>query len=620
MTQGIGLSVGATRVAAMLPDCATVTRQSVLTLYSNRPAEVGVPSENPRLHGRGLVVTGFVDRVGDPIGVMASDGSFHRGEALTATALRALTHAGNAGRGPTGIAYPAHWRPHAVEALRREVALLPEWSGQRHRPTLISDAAAALAALAAEPGLPTRGVVALCDFGGSGTSITLADAANGYRPIGPTVRHTDFSGESADRAVIAHVLADVTPADAADIAGTAAIGSLRALRAECRAAKERLSRSAVTTLPVDIPGYRGEVRLTRAELDDELRLPLASFLDVLRDHLFRNRIPLADLTAIASVGGGANIPAVTTALSDQLRVPVVTTARPELTAARGAALRAVRVPDADSRTVVAAAAAPARQPTPRALAWSEIDDVPEITPMATYSDDVAGASAARPSVDFAQAPPELAKAAVASPWYRQVLVSACVFVGMVLLGTGAVIALRGDASAMAVTVPSTSAIPPAAVPQATQAPAAPLAAAPEAAPAPPTYVVQQAPVTKIVAAPQAAPIAVPDQQAPPAAAPAPVAVDPAPADAPPAPVDAPPPPVDPPAAPPSPPALPPWLPIPSWPIPTLPPLSPPSPPAHQDPPPAHQDPPPAHQDPPPAHSGDTPAPDPQPDQKADSTK
>src|SRR6185312_3541499 len=143
------------------------------------------------------------------------------------------------------------------------------------------------------------------------------------------------SGELIDRAVLAHVIADLPPTGTAE--GTSAIGALNRLRAECRMAKERLSRSSVTTLPVDVSGHRGEVRLTRAELDNEIRDPLASFIEVLREHLFRDRIHPADLAAVATIGGGANIPAVTTALSAQLRVPVITVARPELTAATGAA-------------------------------------------------------------------------------------------------------------------------------------------------------------------------------------------------------------------------------------------------------------------------------------------
>ena len=64
---------------------------------------------------------------------------------------------------------------------------------------------AALTALQHDPGVPTRGVIALCDFGGTGTSITLADAANGLRadrPDGPPprpVRRPDRPGAADPR-------------------------------------------------------------------------------------------------------------------------------------------------------------------------------------------------------------------------------------------------------------------------------------------------------------------------------------------------------------------------------------------------------------------------------------
>src|SRR5947209_11640814 len=87
----LGLSVGATNLAAVTAERA-VTRKPVLTLYRQRPPEVGVPSENPMLNEPGLVVTDFVDRVGDPAGIVASDGAVHRGETLVADALRALAY------------------------------------------------------------------------------------------------------------------------------------------------------------------------------------------------------------------------------------------------------------------------------------------------------------------------------------------------------------------------------------------------------------------------------------------------------------------------------------------------------------------------------------------------
>lgn len=113
----LGLSIGATNLAAATSDNA-ITRKPVLTLYPDRPAEIGIPAENPRLQGPGVVLTGFVNRVGDPRGVVAPDGSVHRGEVLLADGLRALAYAATGGRplpDDVAVTYPAHWESPAVE-------------------------------------------------------------------------------------------------------------------------------------------------------------------------------------------------------------------------------------------------------------------------------------------------------------------------------------------------------------------------------------------------------------------------------------------------------------------------------------------------------------------------
>src|SRR6201988_352513 len=225
MSDGVGLSVGATRLAVVIVGRTAVTRSPVVTLYPHRPAEVGLPDENPNLNERGLTITDFVDRVGDPVGIVAADGSTHRGEDVLAEALRAMLVAvmrGKPATEPTGVAYPAHWRTNSVDALRNTLASIPEFGGI----SLTSDATASLIALQKDPGVPTRGVVALCDFGGSGTSITLVDAANGFQPIGSTVRHPDLAGDLIDGALLTHVIQNLSAGGTLDLSSTSAIGSL----------------------------------------------------------------------------------------------------------------------------------------------------------------------------------------------------------------------------------------------------------------------------------------------------------------------------------------------------------------------------------------------------------
>lgn len=358
----LGLSIGITNLAAATADNA-ITRKPVLTLYPDRPAEIGIPAENPRLQGPGVVLTGFVNRIGDARGIVAPDGSVHRSEVLLADGLRALGYAATGGRplpDDVAVTYPAHWESAAVEALGAALSEIPEWSGRARPIMLIPDAAATLLAVRANPGIPSRGTVAVCDFGGSGTNITLMDADGDYRALAPTVRHRDFSGDLIDQALLGVVVANM-PTTGAFPTGTAAIGSLSRLRSGCRIAKEQLSSSTATTLTNGLTGARGELRVARHELDDAIRPALTGLIARLDETLARNGI--RDLVAVVSAGGGANLPVVTTTLARHFRVPVATTPRPQLTAAVGAALRVAR--GADDVTS-AAPAAPAADLTARA--------------------------------------------------------------------------------------------------------------------------------------------------------------------------------------------------------------------------------------------------------------
>jgi hypothetical protein len=457
----LGMSVGATNLAAVTAD-RSVTRKPVLTLFRQRPSEVGLPSENPMLNESGLVITDFVDRVGDAVGIVAADGTTHRGETLVAEGLRALAYTAADGWAlPTAVAvaYPAHWRPGAVDALRVELNRLSEWSGSR--PSLLPDSAATLTALQSNPGIPSRGIIAVCDFGGSGTSFTLVDAAQGCKPVAPTVRHAEFSGNLIDQALLTHVLAELSSAGSFDASATSAIGSLNQLRAACRHAKEELSLTTASTLTADLPGYRGDIRVTRTELDDVIRRSLDGFVVVVQKTLQRNGVCAADLVAVASVGGGASIPAVTTTLSQHLRAPIVTTPRPHMTAAIGAALRAARSAANNGETVLAPAATgggafadattkveAVPEPTSAPpLAWSETDDDSGIAPIhaGAYPEHTSsgGAPSARPQPMFNPAPHPSKSSSVADAWYRRPVVL-IVGTALVVLAVGAaiLIALR----------------------------------------------------------------------------------------------------------------------------------------------------------------------------------
>ena len=119
----LGLSIGTTNLVAASGDLAPITRRSVLTLFNDRAPEVGeyAGPNQPR-----LVLTGFVERVGDPVPLVASDGSSHRGEIVLVEALDAIGRAAAVGR-PSRSPSPRTGDPASSERCAARCGPSPAW-------------------------------------------------------------------------------------------------------------------------------------------------------------------------------------------------------------------------------------------------------------------------------------------------------------------------------------------------------------------------------------------------------------------------------------------------------------------------------------------------------------
>ncbi|MFT4125056.1 MAG: Hsp70 family protein [Gordonia sp. (in: high G+C Gram-positive bacteria)] len=339
----LGITIGTQRLRASVypPGSGPELSWSSTLTIADRGTECGTHDENPRVPPGGLAIGGFVERIGDPVPITAPDGSTHSAEQLTASAVRSLrTGAASAfTRAPDlVVGYPSYWGAHQSSALATAIEELRLPGGLELRP----DAECALANLGMSPDHPSAGAIAIVDIGASGTSIALAEAGRGTL-LSPAVRLDEPSGTELDHALMKHVLRHVVEATAllpaADPNVTAA---LTALRRRCQAAKEELSRSTTTVIDVDLPGQRGQVRVTRTELEDLLRPPLERVIIGVRETLERSGKSIPDLTAIAAIGGGSSSGLVIQFLSEQFQVPILTDAEPATIAARGAALLAAR--------------------------------------------------------------------------------------------------------------------------------------------------------------------------------------------------------------------------------------------------------------------------------------
>src|SRR3984885_7768549 len=346
MYDPLGLSIGTTNLVAVRKGNPPVTRRAVLTLFPDRAPELGVPMEDPDLTDTGTLMTGFVEQVGGSSALMSADGSTHDPALLLVEALDALITAtgGDASTSNITIAVPAHWGSQALQALQNGLCTHAGFVRGRKAPRLVSDSVTALTALNFGARLPAQGVVALLDFGGSGTSITLADAASGFTPIADTLRYPDFSGDFIDQALLVHVLENVGHSDGTDPASTEVIGQLANVRKECRLAKERLSDETATELVVELPGQRARVEVSRAELESLIEDRLKGVFSAFDDMLRRSRVRLKDLTAVAMVGDVARIPIVAQRLSSHAKASVMTAKQPGLAMAFGALLLSSRQP------------------------------------------------------------------------------------------------------------------------------------------------------------------------------------------------------------------------------------------------------------------------------------
>ncbi len=358
MSHQLGLSIGTTNLVAARVGEPPMVRRAVLRLFRDRAPQVGLSAD---VVDDGVTLRGFVERVGDPVPMVAPDGTAYHADQLVAEALDALIEAAG-GEPPTGqlaISVPAHWDTATLRAMRTVMRSNPSLAPNGVPARLVSDAVAALTALHANPGLPDTGTAALLDFGGGGTSITIAAADASFEPI-ETVRYAEFSGEAVDQALLSHVLDRVGGAGGVDTAGTAAVNSLEKLRESCCAAKEQLSESETATVPVDIPGHQGDVEVTRAELSELLDEPLTGVLAELDELLQRNDIAWRSVSSVVAVGGGARIPMISARLAEHLEARgaagvLVTTPQPALDAAVGAALFAVYGADSAAKTGMAPA-------------------------------------------------------------------------------------------------------------------------------------------------------------------------------------------------------------------------------------------------------------------------
>jgi hypothetical protein len=206
--------------------------------------------------------------------------------------------------------------------------------------SLVATPVAATALLDRGRGMTLGETMAVLDLGGDTTEATLVRrTAGGYEIVGQPRHAQGLGGEAVEAALVRHIDGVLGGAVAAlDPGVDSHVVALHRLRAGCRRALEHLLHADETVIEVGFPHRLAGVPLTRDELQQVVRRPMADAAALLDRTVSEASLAPADLHAILLIGGPARLPVASDLVSERLGRSPVVTHQPELSAAYGAAL------------------------------------------------------------------------------------------------------------------------------------------------------------------------------------------------------------------------------------------------------------------------------------------
>jgi molecular chaperone DnaK len=307
----------------------------------------------------------FKRRMGDTTPILLG-GVPQSAEALAARLLRAVADQVTAREGgkpsATCISYPANWGPYKTDLMRQAVRM-----ADLDGPILYTtEPEAAAVSYARQQRIDPGAIVAVYDLGG-GTfdAAVLRKTGLGFDILGRPEGIERLGGIDFDAAVFSHVQAALGGKLAElDEDDSTAIAAVARLREECVNAKEALSSDTDTTIPVLLPHFATEVRLTRAEFEAMVRPALYGSVEALKRALRSADCAPDQLHSILLVGGSSRMPIVAQLVAAEFNRPVAVDAHPKHAVALGASWLASGTPAQNRGPAAGRAAAPPQHRAP----------------------------------------------------------------------------------------------------------------------------------------------------------------------------------------------------------------------------------------------------------------
>ena len=378
MTYRLGVDLGTTWTAAAIWEGGKAT---IFPLGQQRAA---IPSV-VLLRADGTVLTGeaalrraitepervareFKRRIGDTTPIIVA-GAPYPAEALTARLLRSVIDqvATQQGRPPEQvvISHPANWGAYKLELLTdiaRRADLDPAECA------FITEPEAAAISYASRSRVGVGQNVCVFDLGGGTFDVALLQRTPvGFAILGKPDGIERLGGIDFDAAIYAHVTSilgqhyhELDPED------PLTLSAIARLRQDCVEAKEALSADTDTTIPVLLPHYQTELRMTRSEFETLIRPPLLDTIETTRRSIASAGLETSEIHHVLLVGGSSRIPLISQLVQRELNLPTSVDADPKHAIALGAATLKLPPPDDVARAGAPSAAAPRAVPPPAA--------------------------------------------------------------------------------------------------------------------------------------------------------------------------------------------------------------------------------------------------------------
>jgi len=369
----LGVDLGTTFTSAAVGTGRQVDSVALGDAAPQIPSAVFLREDGTLLFGevavqRGVTEPGrlareFKRRLGDTTALMIG-GTPMSAHALTGHLLRHILDLASERQGSAPatvvLTHPANWGSFRLELLEQAARVAGLGAVE-----LLPEPAAAAAHFASLNRLDTGDVAGVYDLGG-GTfdAAVVRRTAQGFEVLGEPQGLEQVGGVDVDAAVLAHVVAAAgLDADSFDPDDELAVLALDRLRRDCTRAKVALSSDSQAVVPVDVPGSRTSVRITRGELEEAVRPALLDTVAAFRRALTSAGVASGELAAVVLVGGSARIPLVKELLTADLRRPVVLSPQPKQSVALGAALLGARAATTAPPAPVGPRAVPAGRPS-----------------------------------------------------------------------------------------------------------------------------------------------------------------------------------------------------------------------------------------------------------------